>query len=85
MNKTKDKEIDYYEYTPLDKKAFNADALAHTTDQSTDRFMPSSKYQAGTFVDKKFLGSLNLDDSSLIRAFLRSPCISQFPVHAKDT
>ena len=27
--------------------------------------MPSSKYQAGTFVDKKFLGSLNLDDSNL--------------------
>ncbi len=65
VNKTKDKEIDYYEYTPLDKKAFNADALAHTTDQSTDRFMPSSKYQAGTFIDKKFLGSLNLDDSNL--------------------
>lgn len=65
VNKTKDKEIDYYEYTPLDKKAFSADALAHTTDQSTDRFMPSSKYQAGTFVDKKFLGSLNLDDSNL--------------------
>ena len=65
VNKTKDKEIDYYEYTPLDKKAFNADALAHTTDQSTDRFMPSSKYQTGTFVDKKFLGSLNLDDSNL--------------------
>ena len=65
VNKTKDKEIDYYEYTPLDKKAFNADALAHTTDQSTDRFMPSSKYQTGTFVDKKFLGSLNLDDPNL--------------------
>ena len=65
VNKTKDKEIDYYEYTPLDKKAFNTDALAHTTDQSTDRFMPSSKYQTGTFVDKKFLGSLNLDDSNL--------------------
>lgn len=27
--------------------------------------MPSSKYQTGTFVDKKFLGSLNLDDSNL--------------------
>ena len=65
VNKTKDKEIDYYEYTPLDKKAFNADALAHTTDQSTDRFMPSSKYQVGTFVDKTFLGALSLDDSNL--------------------
>ncbi len=27
--------------------------------------MPSSKYQVGTFVDKTFLGSLNLDDSNL--------------------
>ena len=63
VNKTKNKEIDYYEYTPLEKKAFNADAFAHTVDKSTDRFMPSSKYQAGTFVDKQFLGSLNLDDA----------------------
>ena len=48
VNKTKDKDIDYYEYTPLDKKAFNAVSFAHTTDQSTDRFMHSSKYQTGT-------------------------------------
>ena len=65
VNKTKDKDIDYYEYTPLDKKAFNAVSFAHTTDQSTDRFMHSSKYQTGTFVDKEYLGSLNLDDSNL--------------------
>ena len=54
VNKTKDKEIDYYEYTPVDKKGFNKDALAHSVNESTDRF-----------VDKKFLGSLNLDDSNL--------------------
>lgn len=65
VNKTKNKEIDYYEYTPEDKKAFNTDAFGNTVDQSTDRFMPSSKYQAGTFIDKEYLGSLDLDNSNL--------------------
>ena len=65
VSKTKDKEIDFYEYTPLSKKEFNADALAHVSDKSTDRYMPSSKYQVGTFVDKTYLGALNLDDEKL--------------------
>lgn len=65
VNKTKDKEIDYYEYTPVDKKGFNKDALAHSVNESTDRFMPSSRYQIGSFISKQFLGSLNLDDASL--------------------
>lgn len=65
VNKTKDKEIDYYEYTPVDKKEFNKDALAHSVNESTDRFMPSSRYQTGSFISKQFLGSLNLDDASL--------------------
>lgn len=65
VNKTKDKDIDFYEYTPLNEKAFDADAFANTVNQSTDRFMPSAKYQTGTFVTKEFLGSLNLDDATL--------------------
>lgn len=65
VSKTKDKEIDYYEYTPLNKKGFNAEALAHVGNQTTDRFMPSSKYQAGSFVDKHYLGSLNLYDETM--------------------
>ena len=65
VNKTKDKEIDYYEYSPVDKKGFNKDALAHSVNESTDRFMPSSRYQTGSFISKQFLGSLNLDDASL--------------------
>lgn len=65
VNKTKDKEIDFYEYTPLDKKGFNSDAFAHTVNQTTDRFMPSAKYRAGTFIDKQFLGSLDLDNADM--------------------
>ncbi len=64
VNKTKDKDIDFYEYTPLNEKAFDADAFANTVNQSTDRFMPSAKYQTGTFITKEFLGALNLDDAS---------------------
>ncbi len=62
--KTKRRELDFYEYTPLDKKGFLADALAHATDQNTDRFMPSDKYRPGQFVDKGFVGSLDLDDAN---------------------
>lgn len=64
VNKTKDKEIDYYEYTPLDKDAFNVAAWAHTANQTRSDFMPSAKYQVGTFVTKEYLGSLNLDDAT---------------------
>lgn len=65
VNKTKDKDIDFYEYTPLEKKLFDSDAFAHMSNQTDDRFMPSSKYQAGTFISKEFLGSLDLDNASI--------------------
>ncbi len=64
VSKSKNKEIDFYEYTPIDEKAFDKDAFAHTVDMTTDRFMPSAKYKAGTFIDKYFLGSLNLNDKN---------------------
>ena len=62
VNKTKDKEIDFYEYTPVDKKVFNSEAFAHTTNQTNERFMPSPRYKAGVFIDKQFLASLDLDN-----------------------
>lgn len=63
--KTKRRERDFYEYTPVDKKGFLADVLANTDDMSTDRFMPSAKYQDGLFADKQFVGRLNLNDPNL--------------------
>ena len=65
VNKTKRKDIDFYEYTPLDEKGFMSEALAHTVDQTNSRFMPSDKYKDGTFVSKEFVGSLNLNDQSI--------------------
>lgn len=63
--KTKHRERDFYEYTPLDKKAFMADVLSNTVDMTTKHFMPSPKYQDGFFADKKFVGHLDLDNASL--------------------
>ncbi len=62
--KTKRRDCTFYEYTPVDEKGFMADALANTADMSTDRFMPSAKYQAGIFADKQFVGGLDLNDSN---------------------
>lgn len=61
--KTKKKEIDFYEYSPIDEDSFNSEAFSNTTNQNTSRFMPSAKYQAGTFIDKEYLGSINLNDA----------------------
>lgn len=65
--KTKHKDIDFYEYTPLDKKGFMGSAFGNLTDQRTSKFMPLAAYgeQGGIFVDKKFLGSLDLDNAAL--------------------
>lgn len=64
VNKTKEKEVDFYEYSPTDKKDFIAKSLEHTTDRSNSNFMPGSKYQTGTFVSKEYIGDLDLQDAS---------------------
>lgn len=65
VRKTKDKDIDFYEYTPLDQKAFMQNSLENITDQTNSHFMPDSKYRAGLYASKEYTGSLNLDDPSL--------------------
>ena len=65
VNKTKEKEVDFYEYTPLNEDAFMEKSLQNTVDQSTDKFMPSKKYQTGTFASKEYVGSLDLNNASL--------------------
>lgn len=65
VNKTKKKEIDFYEYSPLNKKGFHSEALENTVDMTTKRFMPSPRYQTGVFIDKQFVGGQNLDDPEL--------------------
>lgn len=64
INKTKDKEIDFYEYTPLDEEAFQAGCMGHIVNQTHDRFMPDAGYKTGLFVDKDYVGSLDLNNPS---------------------
>lgn len=49
VRKTKDKEVDFYEYSPLDEDAFMTNSLANTVDQTNKNFMPNNKYQAGIY------------------------------------
>lgn len=62
VRKSKDKEIDFYEYTPLDKKAFDQESLASAVYQNRDGFMPDNNYQPGRFVSKEYLGALDLNN-----------------------
>lgn len=65
VRKTKDKEVDFYEYTPLDDDAFMANSLRNTVDQTNKHFMPSNKYRAGLYASKEYTGSLELNNPSL--------------------
>lgn len=65
VRKTKEKEIDFYEYTPKDEEAFMANSLKNVANQTTDKFMPGDKYKVGMFAGKEYVGGLKLDDASL--------------------
>ena len=65
VSKTKEKEVDFYEYAPLNEDAFMEKSLQNTVNQSTDKFMPNKKYQTGTFASKEYVGSLDLNNPSL--------------------
>ena len=65
VRKSKDKEIDFYEYTPLDKETFNQESIASALYQNRDGFMPDNAYQPGRFVRKEYLGTLDLNNPSL--------------------
>ena len=53
VRKTKDKEVDFYEYSPLDEDAFMTNSLANTVDQTNKNFMPNNKYQAGRSEERR--------------------------------
>lgn len=65
VRKTKDKEVDFYEYSPLDEDAFMTNSLANTVNQTNKNFMPNNKYQAGIYASKEYTGSLDLNNASL--------------------
>lgn len=53
-----------FEYVPLDETSFNSESLNNTQDISKDNFL-AGDYQAGHFVDKEYLGGLDLNNENL--------------------
>ena len=70
VDKSKDKDKQFYEYTPLDKKEFNSVTLQNLVNETKSDFMPDSQYKAGEYVDKKYLGGLDLANEQLFEKSL---------------
>lgn len=67
VHKSKDKDKDFYKYTPTNKDEFNANSLANTVNENRDGFIPGSQYKVGSFVSKEYLGELDLNNASLFK------------------
>lgn len=68
--KNKEREDDFYEYSPLDGAL---ETLDQTTlfDATKDDFLPGSQYQTGVFPSGAFIGDLDLDDASKFEGELK--------------
>jgi len=58
----------FYEYEPVDEDAFLEDVFRNTASQTKDEWLNdegSTRYESGRFVTRKFLGNLDLDNTSL--------------------
>lgn len=65
VDKDKNKWIDFYEYKPNDEDAFIANSFAHLQNQNRNGYMAGDRYQVGNFVDKEYVGNINVDDASV--------------------
>lgn len=65
VDKNKDKDLEFYDYEPVDEKAFNSNSFSNTSEQNRNGYMPGEKYKAGTFISKEYVGGLDLNNSSL--------------------
>ncbi|HKI88105.1 MAG TPA: TonB-dependent receptor, partial [Draconibacterium sp.] len=58
--KEKKRDNTFYEYTPEDEDVFTQLALESKVNKTKSNFQAGSKYQAGNFVSREFLGYLDL-------------------------
>ncbi|MBN1819475.1 MAG: TonB-dependent receptor [Prolixibacteraceae bacterium] len=62
--KSKERANKYFkEYEPVDEDAFNAGIFANLVDKSKDNFLAGEKYQVGKFIDREYLGKIDLNSS----------------------
>lgn len=64
VDKDKNKWIDFYEYKLTDEDAFLTDALGHLQNEDRDGYMGGDRYKVGNFVEKEYVGDLNLTDAN---------------------
>ena len=65
VDKSKDKDLEFYDYEPVDEKAFNSNSFSNTSEQNRNGYMPGEKYKAGTFISKEYVGGLDLNNSRM--------------------
>ena len=65
VDKSKYKDLEFYDYEPVDEKAFNSNSFSNTNEQNRNGYMPGEKYKAGTFISKEYVGGLDLNNSNL--------------------
>ncbi|MDX2302647.1 MAG: TonB-dependent receptor [Microscillaceae bacterium] len=63
--KEKERNNNFFEYSPLDEDAFANLGLLSTSDQSDADFLAGGQYAAGDFVTPEFLGALDLNNPNL--------------------
>lgn len=61
--KSKMRENDFYEYTPVDEDAFNAEALSNLVNMTEDDFYPGD-YEVGNIMSEEWVGSLDLENEA---------------------
>ncbi len=61
--KSKLRDNDFFEYSPLDEEGFIEQALSNTEDWTKDNFM-AGDYEIGHTVDPEYLGDLKLNDEN---------------------
>lgn len=64
VDKEKKRDLEFYDYKPLDEAVFNAAGFAALKNQTRSDFY-AGKYEAGSFVSKQYLGHLDLNNASL--------------------
>ncbi len=65
VDKSKNKDLEFYDYEPIDEKAFNSNSFSNTSEQNRNGYIPGEKYKAGTFISKEYVGGLALNNNSL--------------------
>jgi TonB-dependent receptor len=65
IQKSKEKEKDFYAYEPLDEDQFLNGSFSNIQTHNRDGFMAGSNYKAGNFIGNRYLGGLDLNNSKL--------------------